>query len=49
MCDTFALDSDLEEEGTLKSMIPGLVAFILDHNSNTETYSEVDNVDSTEQ
>lgn len=44
-----ALDSDLEEEGTLKSMIPGLVALILDHSLSAETYSEVGNVESTEE
>lgn len=40
MCDIFDLDTDLEEESTLKSMIPGLVVFILGNSLNSETYSE---------
>lgn len=40
MCDIFDLDTDLEEESTLKSTIPGLVVFIRGDSLNSETYLE---------
>lgn len=40
MCDIFDLDTDLEEESTLKSMIPGLAVLNLGYTLNSETYLE---------